>query len=156
MIKELLKDPKRLGLLIGGSCGLFLVYFFQHYLDFYHLFQFKGPQKLLYTSDFIIVDPLAFSVNKVFRYLVNDLCAMALIAAIFPNKKYVRFAFYVLLFGLLVLVPVYISLYLIQPVGFSSLLGHLHRLVMNPVLMMLLIPAFFYQRKLQNQVTEPE
>ncbi|QNR24815.1 exosortase F system-associated membrane protein [Croceimicrobium hydrocarbonivorans] len=156
MLRQILRSPKRLLLLLVGCLGLFLVYFFQHYLDFYHLFQGKAPQELNYSSDFIEVDPRVFSVNKVIRYLLNDLFAMALISALFPQGRYVRFALFVLMFGLFILVPIYLWLYLSQPVGFSSLIGHLHRLVMNPVLMMLLIPAFFYQKRLiEEQVQEP-
>tara|TARA_Y100001934_G_C12317515_1_gene758302 strand:- start:457 stop:927 length:471 start_codon:yes stop_codon:yes gene_type:complete len=148
MLKQILRNPKRILLLLIGCLGLFLVYFFQHYLDFYHLLQGKPPQELNYSSDFIEVDPWVFSVNKVIRYLLNDLFAMALISALFPEGRYLRFALFVLMFGLFILVPIYLGLYLAQPTGFSSLIGHLHRLVMNPVLMMLLIPAFFYQKRL--------
>lgn len=151
MIKPLLKSPKRIGLLFLGGLGLFAVYFFQHYLDFYNLLQFKAPREIMYSSDYQAVDVWEFSVNKVFRYLVNDLFAMAIIAALFPEQRYIRFAVVVLLFGLLILSPSYIALYLWQPAGFSSLIGHLHRLVMNPLLMMLLIPAFYYQKQLLKQ-----
>lgn len=138
--------------LIMGFLGLFLIYLFQDYLDFYAiLFEFKAPENLGYASEFKDVEVLPFVVNKTFRYLLNDLFAIAIIYAIFEEKKYVRFAFYVLLFGLLVLLPTYIVVYLLQPEGFSSMLGHLHRVVMNPVLMMLLIPAFFYQRRMAQE-----
>ncbi len=148
MIRELISNPRRLFLIALGALGLFAIYFFQHYLDFYHLLQFEPPQEIFYTSDYQDVDAVAFSINKLFRYLFNDLFAMAIIAGLFPEKAYLRFAFFVLLFGLLILSPCYIGLYLWQPAGFSSTIGHLHRLVMNPVLMMLLIPAFFYQKQL--------
>jgi exosortase F-associated protein len=140
-----------------GAGGLFLVYFFQNYLDFYSVFvQFKAPQPLNYTSDFVPVESGPFIVNKVGRYILNDLFAMSLVYGLFYNRKYLRFAFWVLLFGLVVLVPAYLSLYLLAPAGFSSMLTHLHRLVMNPVLMMLLIPAFFYQQQLLKQTQKKE
>lgn len=153
MLSSLLSNPKRLLLLLVGALGLFLIYFFQHYLDFYSLLQFKAPREIAYSSDFVAYDPFEFSLNKVLRYVLNDLFAMAIIAALFPDRKYLRFAVWVLLFGLFVLVPIYIVIYLSQPQGFSSLIGHLHRLVMNPVLMMLLIPAFFYQQSLFSTET---
>lgn len=135
-----------------GAIGLFLVYFFQHYLDFHSvLFQFQPPKELNYTSDFVERDNFPFVINKVGRYLLNDLFTIAIIYGLFYEKKYLRFAFAVLLFGLIFLLPIYLFLYLSQPEGFSSLIGHLHRLVLNPVLMMLLIPAFFYQKKLQDE-----
>ena len=137
----------RLLFLGGGVLGLILVYIFQHYLDFYSvLFEFSAPHYIDYTT-FHNVQPFPFIVNKVFRYLLNDLFSIAIIYGIFYEAKYARFAVYVMFFGLLVLLPLYITIFLSKPEGFSSMLSHLHRVVMNPVLMMLLIPAFFYQRK---------
>ena len=133
--------------ILGGGIGLGLVYLFQSYLDFYSvLFEFSTPKVLDYAN-YGHIDAPSFIVNKAFRYLLNDLFSIAIIYGIFYEKKYARFAMYVMFFGLLVLLPVYLVLFLMQPEGFSSMLSHLHRIVMNPVLMMLLIPAFFYQRK---------
>lgn len=138
----------RMSYIVLGCAGLFLVYFFQDYLDFYSvLFQFEAPEKLNYHMSFTQVKPLAFIVNKAGRYLCNDLFSIAIIYGIFHERKYARFAVYVMLFGLFVLLPIYLSLYLLRPEGFSSMLSHLHRVVMNPVLMMLLIPAFAAQRR---------
>lgn len=135
----------------GGVLGLVLVYLLQSRLDFYSvLFEFSKPQAVDYSvPDEISTVP--FIINKVFRYLFNDLFSIAIIYGLFYERKYARFAMYVMFFGLFVLVPIYLVLYLSQPEGFSSMLGHLHRVVMNPVLMMLLVPAFFYQRKMQSQ-----
>jgi exosortase F-associated protein len=141
----------RLLFVILGAFGLFLVYFLQHYLDFYSIFV-KGqlPHELNYSSDFKEVEKVPFIINKVGRYLLNDLFTIAIIYGLFYEKKYLRFAFIVLLFGLIFLLPSYLFLYLVKPVGFSSLISHLHRIVLNPVLMMLLIPAYFYQRRLNQ------
>lgn len=138
---------KRAAYIAAGCLGLFLVYFFQDYLDFYSvLFQFEAPHKLDYTMAFTDVERFPFIINKAFRYLCNDLFSIAIIYGIFHERKYARFAVYVMLFGLFVLLPIYLVLYFYQPPGFSSMLSHLHRVVMNPVLMMLLIPAFAAQR----------
>lgn len=138
--------------LLGGALGLFLVYFFQDYLDFYSvLFRWEMPHRLDYTASYTDIRAFPFVINKALRYLCNDLFSIAIIYGIFYEKKYARFAFLVMLFGLLVLLPIYLFIYLRQPVGFSSMLSHLHRVVMNPVLMMLLIPAFFYQKRLAAQ-----
>jgi exosortase F-associated protein len=142
----------RILFLLIGALGLFLVYFFQHYLDFNTLI-LKGelPQELNYSANFTDVETVPFVVNKVGRYLLNDLFTIAIVYGLFYEGKYLRFAFAVLLFGLVFLLPTYLILYLSKPAGFSSLLSHLHRIVLNPVLMMLLIPSFFYQRKISKQ-----
>tara|TARA_R110002096_G_scaffold403945_1_gene601607 strand:+ start:183 stop:629 length:447 start_codon:yes stop_codon:yes gene_type:complete len=142
---------RRILFIAGGVIGLIAVYLLQSYLDFYSmLFELEAPNKIDYTA-YQNVKTLPFTVNKVVRYLLNDLFSIAIIYGLFYEKKYARFAMYVMFFGLFVLVPVYIFLFLNQFEGFSSMLSHLHRVVMNPVLMMLLIPAFFYQRKMQGQ-----
>jgi len=139
----------RILFILLGATGLFFVYFFQNYLDFHSVF-FKGewPQELNYSTDFVDVETFPFVINKVGRYLLNDLFTIAIIYGLFYEKKYLRFAFMVLLFGLVFLLPTYLFIYLAKPEGFSSLISHLHRIVLNPVLMMLLIPAYFYQRSL--------
>lgn len=142
---------KRSLYLILGATGLFFVYFFQDYLNFYSLLTEGTLRQLNYQLSFTEVNTFGFVLNKAGRYLLNDLFSIAIIFGIFGKRKYVRFAFYLMTFGLLVLLPVYLVLYLSQPEGFSSMLSHLHRVVMNPLLMMLLIPAFYYQERLQQQ-----
>lgn len=147
-----LRNIKRPGLRIAalglGLVGLAALYLWQNYLDFYSLLiRGQAPQEMAHTPDYQNVEALPFIFNKVLRYLLNDLFAVAILYALFFQRKYLRFALAVMLFGLVVLVPLYLVIYLQQPPGLSSMLSHLHRLVMNPVLMMLLIPAFFYQEQ---------
>ncbi len=138
---------RRVLFIVGGALGLASIYLFQLRMDFYSvLFEFRLPQLVDYTA-MEDIPTIPFIVNKVLRYLLNDLFSIAIIYGLFYERKYARFAMYVMFFGLFVLVPIYIILFLNQPAGFSSMLTHLHRIVMNPVLMMLLIPAFFVQRK---------
>lgn len=137
-----------------GAIGLFLTYLFQDYLDFHAIiFEARWPEKLDYATSYSNTKAFPFVVNKVLRYLLNDLFSIAIIYGIFGERKYVRFAFYVMIFGMLILLPTYLWLYLAKPEGFSSMVSHLHRVVMNPVLMMLLIPAFVYQKKVQEHRT---
>ena len=141
-------STKRISFIGIGVIGLFLVYFFQEYLDFHSVFfEFSAPERLPYGVAFIDIETFPFIVNKAGRYILNDLFSISLIYGLFGERKYARFAFFVMLFGLFVLLPVYLYLYLAQPEGFSSMISHLHRVVMNPVLMMLLIPAFYFQKK---------
>jgi exosortase F-associated protein len=143
---------KRLGWVVFGASGLLFTYVFQNYLDFYTVvFQLSAPEPLNYTPDYIPTNTLSFTVNKIGRYLCNDLFAMALIYGLFYERKYLNFAFLVILFGLLVLLPTYLVIFIYQPAGFTSMLSHLHRIVFNPVLMMLLIPAFYFQQHQQKK-----
>lgn len=135
-----------------GGMGLVAVYLFQDYLDVYSIVQGEAPQRLHYKVEYAeSINPWAFSINKACRYILNDLFAISIIYGLFGESRYVRFAIYVLLAGLFLLVPLYIFLYLAQPQGFSSMLSHLHRIVMNPVLMMLMIPALYFQKRVRQE-----
>jgi exosortase F-associated protein len=88
-----------------------------------------------------------FLVNRSIRFVLNDLFAIALIYALFHQKKYVVFALWVQLAGVIfILIPYFIlKIYFLSYNG--PLISFLHRLILNPILILLLIPAFYYQKK---------
>jgi exosortase F-associated protein len=92
---------------------------------------------------------LALVLNKLFRFLLNDFFALLLLYAIFYERKYVLFGLMVQVFGLVVFLIPY--LYLATQYDFPRpLTSYLHRIVMNPTLLMLLIPTLLYQRSRQQ------
>ena len=121
---------------------LAIVYVFQQwdYLNsFAHLFGSKttfGP-----TASFVF--------NKAVRLILNDALCLLLIYSLFREKKYLRIAFLVLCFEFLVMLPLYliVKLNLEGPSEISSpLLSQIHRLIVNPMLMLILIVGFYYQK----------
>ena len=94
-----------------------------------------------------------FIFNRTLRFIINDLSVILLLYALFENKTLIKIAFVLQLFGLLVILPLYFyfKLSLEGPTEISSpLLSFIHRIVVNPILMLLLIPAFYYQQKLSK------
>lgn len=90
-----------------------------------------------------------FIFNRTLRFLINDLSVILLIYVIFESRGLVRIAFFIQLFGLFVILPLYFyfKLTLEGPSEISSpLLSFIHRIIVNPILMLLLIPAFYYQK----------
>lgn len=131
-----------------GILGLFLVYVFQRVL-FYDPFQ-----DLIYHPDYvstITINNSKYVFGKIIRYILNDGFALMVIWGLFNNKNYLRFAVIIFMIGLLILLPVYLVLVLKYYETMHSFLNHFHRLVLNPVLMMLLIPAFYYQKRVKPQ-----
>lgn len=135
----------------GGIVGLILVYVFQLQL-FYDPFQVIIPNNVADLN--LEINTSAYILSKVLRYILNDGFALLLIWGLFGNKRYMRFAMLVFLLGLVVLLPLYLVLTLHYYTSAYAFLNHLHRLVLNPVLMMLLIPAFYYQRRSTNNLVE--
>jgi exosortase F-associated protein len=129
-------------LVIGTICvaGLLLVFVFQN---------FNVATRLNIGSSEIT----NFIYNKTIRFLLNDLFAMGLIYALFPLRKYVLFAFVVQLAGMLLFMMPYIIIKLHYPRYNGPLLNFLHRLILNPTLLLLLIPAFFYQEGSSSKIS---
>lgn len=88
-----------------------------------------------------------FIFNRSFRFVLNDGLSIALIYALFGHRKYVVFAIYVQLAGLLFLLIPYFFIKLSYPSYNGPLINFIHRLVLNPLLLLLLIPAFYYQQR---------
>lgn len=133
--------------LIFGLLGLLATYVLQHWLNVYGWFQGEFTPYSDRWNDVPNLAPWQFEVNKFFRYLLNDLFSIALLFGYFGRTDFVRVAFGVLGIGVLVLLPVYFGLVAWRPEGYSNLISHLHRVIMNPVLMMLLFPAFLVHER---------
>lgn len=128
-----LKRNNFLRMFVGIICvgGLIFVFLFQHTV-------------LLRWSEGY--DTKSFLMNKGIRYVLNDFCMIGLIYSIFNARKYVLFAFYVQIAGIILFLLPYFILKLYYPHYNGPLLSFLHRLIVNPLLMLLLIPAFIYQK----------
>lgn len=90
-----------------------------------------------------------FVLNKTFRLFINDTACFMLIWALFRESKYLRLSFYVFLLETLVILPLYFCVKLSVEGDSeisSPLLSQIHRLIVNPTLMILLMVGFVYQR----------
>jgi exosortase F-associated protein len=89
-----------------------------------------------------------FIANRTLRFLLNDCACLMLVVAIFNKASYLRLSFWVFLAELLVLLPIYfiVKLSLEGDSEISSpLLSQIHRMIVNPLLMLVLIAALLYQ-----------
>ena len=82
------------------------------------------------------------------RFLINDLACLALIVAIFNSSGYLRLGTLLFVLEFLVLLPLYFALKLTMEGDSeisSPLLSQLHRMIINPLLMIVLMLGFLYQ-----------
>lgn len=119
------------------------------------LYIFQRVNFLSLISDLMGLDvqsihPFSFFVfNKTFRLIGNDVACMVLIYVFFRQRKYLKVSFYFFLLELLLILPLYflIKLSVEGDSEISSpLLSQVHRVIVNPILMILLMIAFWYQR----------
>lgn len=143
MKNETLKLPRdfwyRALLFATGSLILILVYVFQR----------SNPAALL--GDFH--PNVIFATNRTLRLILNDLACLLIIYAVFRGRNYLRIAFFVFLIELFVVLPGYLAIKLWTEGASelsSPLLSQVHRLIVNPMLMILLILGFFYQNLMKR------
>ena len=124
-----------------GVCALAALYIFQ-----------RINYGLLISSAVGVDSPTEngiFILNKTIRLLVNDAICTAMIFSVFKEKSYRQFTAVVFLIELMVVLPVYLVLKLTLE-GTSELstplLSFIHRLVVNPTLMLLTGIALAYQK----------
>lgn len=86
-----------------------------------------------------------FFVNRSIRFLLNDALTIGIIWSIFNRRSYVIFALWVQGAGMVFLLFPYFAMKYFYPSYNGPFLSFLHRLILNPTLLLLLIPAFYYQ-----------
>jgi exosortase F-associated protein len=92
-----------------------------------------------------------FLINRTIRFLLNDAFMIGLIYALFAEKKYVVFALWVQLAGVILFLLPYFVLKIYYPGYNGPMISYLHRLILNPTLLLLLIPAYYYQKKVAGK-----
>src|SRR5688572_15947717 len=117
---------RRIVLLIVGFSGWALVYFMQDF-DLTRM-EFRFNQ---YVQGHIPEgESWRFMINKSWRFLLNDLFSLLVIYGLFHDKNKLKVAVFVLLFGLFILLPLYLFLAVTAREQGHSLLVFMHRLTM--------------------------
>jgi exosortase F-associated protein len=136
---EQTKKDVGIRILLGGIAliGLALVFIFQQ-TDIVFLLTHNRSNPELH-----------FAINRMARIFFNDLFMLLFLYTIFADKQVLRFAIGIQLIDLFVLFPIYLIIKL-SIEGDSEIsspfLSQFHRLIVNPTLMILIIPAVYYQK----------
>lgn len=106
-------------------------------------------QDFQFVLSWISSETLQFASRKILRVFLNDFFMLIFIAAWFRDWNVTRLAILIQLVDGFILLPAYLWLKLALE-GNSEismpLLSQLHRLIVNPTLMILLIPAVYFQK----------
>lgn len=131
-----------------GICGFALIRLFESELFYDPLIPFY--KNTFSQESFPDLKGLLYSINLGFRYLLNTLISVGLIWVAFMNKSYVKFS--ILLYALLFIVGL-ISFWIIaqgiKPDQYMTLF-YVRRFLIQPLLVIILIPAFYFQNINKN------
>jgi exosortase F-associated protein len=146
-LADIIKQPKRLLLITLAVAGLALIYLLQESLILSSILPFE------------ISSNIEFIFKKLIRVTLNDLCMLLFLYAWFNDKNIIKLGLWVQAIDTFILLPIYLLVKL-SVEGASEistpLLSQWHRLIVNPTLMLLLIPAIYYQRFKESSSTKHE
>jgi len=137
ILTEFRHSPRRVAFLAVAIAGLVFVYLFQETLVFSRFFSYEAHP---YVS---------FVFKKTLRVVLNDSFMLLFIYAWFNTRAVTRVALWLQAIDTFVLLPLYLLVKLTLEGDHeisSPLLSQLHRLIVNPTLMVLFIPAVYFQR----------
>ena len=112
--------------------------FYDPFINFY---------KSHYSLDSLLnLDYTKLFLNTFFRYLLNAIISIAILHFAFKTKEILRFSvlFYSIGFTILILAYILIVLNLTQDI--YQLFFYTRRFLIQPIFILLLLPAFYYQR----------
>jgi exosortase F-associated protein len=143
MIKRLIKNKFRVLIAIGALFALVAVRAFEQKL-------FNDPFLAFFKTEFqgkALPDYEGFNLfwNIFLRYFLNTFFSIVLIYQIFKDKKLAVFVSWLYLFLFVVLAVMYFGL-LYSKTSDYLVLFYVRRFLIQPLFLVLFIPAFYYQR----------
>lgn len=85
--------------------------------------------------------------NLLFRYLLNTTISLVIIYYLFKEKQLVQLSFYLYTVLFFVLISIYYAYLNISKNPDLMLLFYIRRFLIQPIFLVLFIPAFFYQKQ---------
>lgn len=112
---------------------------------------FYDPLVAYFKNDYLYtyiynIDVWRLIINMFFRYTINSLISLGLIWVLFERKDYLKFSGFFLMLAFMILIIVFV---LILRDDFESgylLPFYIRRFIIHPLFLLLLLPAFYYQK----------
>jgi exosortase F-associated protein len=135
----------RLLIILGLILGFALVRYYEGVL-FYDPFlnYFKGDFNHMPLPEF---DVFRLILNLFFRYGLNMLISLGLIYVIFKDWMMVQFSFFLYLLSFFVLLIFFFLVINFYGADNNFLLFYVRRFLIQPIFVMLFIPAFYFQKQ---------
>jgi exosortase F-associated protein len=115
---------------------------------------FTDPFIQFFKGNYTLKEPPYFNeislyMNTTFRYFLNAIISLLAIWIAFPKKSVLRFSVVFYLFAFVVLMVAKIILIQILKPELYDAFFYVRRFLIQPLFVIILLPAFYYQEKLQ-------
>ncbi len=141
---------KVLRILVAGCCLFGLIYirfreselFYDPLINYFHGEYQNNPLPE--------ISQWKLFVHLLLRYILNTLLSMGILWAIFLETQILKFSSLIYtIVGLLLMLMLYFLVQIFDPKSYLSLF-YVRRFLIQPLILFLLIPAFFYARKVNR------
>lgn len=145
MLQNLFKDPKAIGLIFGSVIVLALVRNFETVL-FYDPFlnYFKRDYLDLPFPDF---NGIQLFWNILLRYFINTFFSIVILYALFQDLSIIKFTTVLYSLFFVFLISGFFFVVLVLNENSNFLLFYLRRFLIQPLFLILFIPAFYFHKK---------
>ena len=127
-----------------GILGLACIRFFENSLFYDPLINFYNTN--FQDKPFPDLNEWLYTLNIIFRFALNSIISLILIWIAFRKKSFIKFS--ILLYGILLiggLIVFWFVAYDIKPKEYMTLF-YIRRFLIHPILLIVLIPAFYFQK----------
>lgn len=144
----MMKNIKRYSLIVLFIFGLILIRAFEADL-------FYDPFLEFFKNDYLYLDIPVFDLSKLLeftmlRFFLNTLLSLGIIYFVFEDKGILKFS--VLIYGIayIILILLFLCLVLNAKQDNYFILFNIRRFLIQPILLLLLLPAFYYHKQLKK------
>jgi exosortase F-associated protein len=144
MLKQLLQNKRKLFFLLGAFIGIVFVRLFENelfYDPFLSFFKAEFQKKPLPEINYFLL-----FINLIFRFSLNTVFSLIIIYVLFNDKKLVRFATFLFVFLSILLLIIFFGLLNFSNQPDYLILFYIRRFLIQPLFLVLFIPAFYYQQ----------
>lgn len=145
MRKTLSRHKKDILVVIGLVIVFAVIRMYQRDL-FYDPFLDYFEYDYLY-KDFPEFDGFLLCLNYMFRYGLNSLVSLIILYVLFKNRSYIKLAVIIYMLALIVLLVLFALTVNFTTFENYQFLFYIRRFIIQPLLVLLLIPAFYFQKK---------
>ncbi|WP_405292542.1 exosortase F system-associated membrane protein [Algibacter sp. Ld11] len=116
---------------------------------------FYDPYLTFFHNDYLYIDSPRREVFKlvaftVLRYVLNGLVSLAILYVVFKDRSIVKFSALVYVMAFMVLICGYLYFVINPQQSDYYLFFNLRRFLIQPVILILLLPAFYYYKLTKN------
>lgn len=90
-------------------------------------------------------------IHHIFRYVLNTIVSLAIIYVAFENRHVLKFCIGLYTVAFIILIVVYFYLLQHNLAEDYLLTFYVRRFLIQPLFVLILLPAFYYQRKIKNE-----